>query len=137
MSHVRTQIRDAVAGAVTSLATVYKSRHLPIEEADLPSILVYTNNETVEGDFQTLARMLEIVVEIVVQGTDLGAEFDPLIVSVETALNANSLGGLTQSMVLRSTVVDSRIDGAAQTGRARLTFEALYRTSFTDPESSI
>lgn len=137
MSHVRTQIRDVVATSLAGIAIVYKSRHLPIEESDLPAILVYANNETVVGDFQTLDRKLEIVVELIVQGADLDAAFDPLLVAVEAALNANSLGGLTQSVVPLSTVTDSRIDGAIQTGRARLTFEVIYRTSYTDPESSI
>jgi hypothetical protein len=143
MSHVRTQIRDAAKAALAAEfgddATVYASRILPLEEADLPAILIYTNTEEIaELEFGGLDRTLTLVVECVAQGDDLDAALDPLLVGAESALNGSVLGGLVASLLPTAGLeVTHSAEGAAPTGRARLTFEARYCTSLADPETPI
>lgn len=139
MSHVRTQIRDAVVTALADIeATVYASRYLPIEEPDLPALLVYTNTESIVGDdLDHLTRTIDLVVEIVVQAQDIDAEVDALLVGIEQALNAETLGGLVMVLLPANIEVSMRAEGAQPVGRARVTFQATYRTAFADPELSI
>lgn len=137
MSHVRTQIRDAAATALAGVGTVIKSRVYPVSEDALPVLLVYADNETITlTDLRSLERNLSLVVECVVQAADLDTALDPLLVGVETALTANTLGGIVLRLLPAQLDVTLSGEGAAPIARARLTFEALYRTSITDPETS-
>jgi len=143
MSHVRTQIRDAVAGLLTSVSPVIgpalKSRTWPIAETSLPVTLVYTNAEGIdvgEGDgFDVYDRVLQVVIEPVVQNPDdVDTVLDDQIAAVETALgNDIGLGGLVLHCLLRAIEIIISTEGAQPIARARLTYEARYRTSFTDP----
>lgn len=143
MSHVRLQIRDAAVALLTAElgedADVYASRILPLEEADLPAVLVYTNSEEVaELEFGGLDRTLSLVVEAVAQATDLDAALDPLLVGIESALNGSTLGGLAARVLPTGGLeVTQSAEGAAPVGRARLTFEVAYATSLADPETTI
>jgi hypothetical protein len=114
MSHVRTQIRDAVVALLPG--TVLPSRVYPTDS--LPCTLVYTNAESDEqGAFGAIDRRLEVVVEV--------------------ALSATSLGGLIREIALAGIDVTLSAEGAAPIGRGRMTFAALYRTSYGDPTTSI
>lgn len=139
MSHVRTQIRDAVVTALEALdATVYASRVLPIEQPDLPALLVYTNTESIEAeDMGSLHRTIDLVVDCRAQGHDLEAELDPLIVGVEQTLNASDLDGLVITLLPTTVEVSMRTEGSQPVGSARITFQAIYRTAYADPEISI
>jgi hypothetical protein len=132
MSHVRKQIRDAVVAALPG--TVYASRVWPVQESDLPVHLVYMGTEQAEElDFKTLDRRLEVVIECVAQALD--DDLDALIVGVEQALGA----GVAPAMNLRllSVEIVNSAEGSAPIGRARMTYEARYVTSFADPETSL
>lgn len=136
MSHVRTQIRNAVAAELAGIAPVHVARVYPVDEADLPVLLVYTNGEQLTGDtFGNLARSLEVVVEIVAQTAALDDAMDALLAQVEQAL----AGGLAMATSFLPTEIDvtTSADGSAPIGRLRLTYEATYRTSFADPETSL
>ena len=54
MSHVRQQIREQVATTVTGLTTtgsnVFQSRVYPLQDANLPALLVYSINEDSNAD---------------------------------------------------------------------------------------
>lgn len=139
MSHVRAQIRDAVATLVSGVATVYKSRAYPIAEASLPVALVYCNTEEVEPtDFGKLERRLQVVVEIVVQASVFDATVDSLIASTEAALGSDlTLGGLALHCLLTQIDVTVSVEGSAPIARARMTYVAHYRTTFSDPETPL
>ena len=54
MTHVRTQLRDAVASVVTGLAStgsrVYRSQTLPVTAKQLPALLVYARQDQPDYD---------------------------------------------------------------------------------------
>jgi hypothetical protein len=141
MSHVRTQIRDAAYAALVAqfgeTATVYASRYLPLEEADLPAIIVYTSDEEVgAATMEAYGRSLELVVESKAKGADIDATLDALLVQVEVALNANRLGGLCKPLALGS--ITAIIDTSASTplGRHRIVYRAVYFTAHGNPEAA-
>ena len=137
MSHVRTQIRNAVAAALTGVGTVHVARVYPVTEAELPVVLVYTNGEQIEqGEFGSLERVLEVVVEIVAQGDSLDAAMDAVLVDVEQALGGG-LGALVTSFSAASIEVSTSTEGSAPIGRLRLAYEATYRTAYADPETNL
>jgi hypothetical protein len=136
MSHVRTQIRDAVVALLPG--TVLPSRVYPTDS--LPCTLVYTNAESDEqGAFGAIDRRLEVVVECIAQATedDIDTDLDAMFAAVEVALSATSLGGLIREIALAGIDVTLSAEGAAPIGRGRMTFAALYRTSYGDPTTSI
>jgi hypothetical protein len=138
MSHVRKQIRDAAVAALASLGGVHATRTVPVDQAELPVILVYTNSEQIERMAVGLyARTLELVVEIVAKGRAVDDELDGLLVSVEPLLNANRLGGLCRPLVLNSISVDVDASGETPIGRARVTYSAVYQTAHADTETSV
>ena len=52
MAHVRKSIREHVVTTVTSLSTtgsnVYETRYFPLQTGNLPALIVYTLDETIE-----------------------------------------------------------------------------------------
>lgn len=136
MSHVRKQIRDAVVTALTPLGGVHASRVYAVQPEELPVYLVYAGPEEITGDFQTLERRLQVIVEIVADGQDFDDTLDAQLVLVEEALTGD-LSDLLVAMQPLSIEVLATAEGATPISRARITFEALYRTSYTDPETSI
>lgn len=111
MSHIRTQIRDALAAALVAANTaasdrVFTSKLRPVTAADLPCLLVVSPEEPeIRRAFAgsaipaKLERDLSIVIEAIVKHAD-GAESaaDALLAQVESALHASraaaTLGGL-------------------------------------------
>jgi len=137
MSHVRTQIRAAVAAGITSLGNVTTSRVYPAKESALPAYQVSTGNETVEGQTQWLDRTLDVIVDCVARADDLDSALDTCIAAVETLLGEQTLGGLAVHLVLTGIEITQSGEGSAPIGRARLTYQAMYRTAFSNPATSI
>jgi hypothetical protein len=139
MSHVRTQIRAAIVATLSPIATTHASRVHRLEQDALPVLLVYTNNEEVVegGPMSAVQRQLEVEVSAVATGDAVDDQLDALIAAVEAALNASTLGGLVVHLLPRSLQMSISTEGSQPIGRATLTFEALYRTSMTDPETAI
>lgn len=136
MSHVRQQVRDAVVTALEPLGGVHASRLYPVQQDELPVFLVYLGDEEIEGDFQTLERRLEVVVEIVVDGQTFDNDLEDQVAAVEVALTGD-LGQLVRDFRPTGIELSASVEGATAIGRARITFEALYRTSYSDPETAI
>ncbi|MDH5528386.1 MAG: hypothetical protein OEY97_13930, partial [Nitrospirota bacterium] len=95
MPHVRTQIRIAVATALTGLPTtgpnVHPSRVWPLQEADLPALLVHAVSDPVDEEQHTLGRPrkltrdLSLVVEARAAGT---AGLDDTLDTIESEVIA-------------------------------------------------
>lgn len=134
MSHVRTQIRSAMASALATVATTHVARVYPVDQGALPVLLVYSGAEQIEGDLDHLLRRYAVTVEAIAEGTD--DALDALLVGIEQAL-IGDLGGTVVSLQPVSVEIVNSAEGSAPIGRARVTFEALYRTSFADPETSL
>jgi hypothetical protein len=137
MSHVRQQIRAAVVAALTPIATTVASRIWPLDQSALPVLLVYSGSEEIEGaEFGAMDRRYDVNVEAVVAGENYDDTIDGLLVQIEQALNGD-LGGLVLSMTATGIEVSASAEGSTALARARITFEAQYRTSYADPETSI
>ena len=142
-NHVRQQLRDAAVTALTGLTTtgskVYGSRVYAMQDANLPGLRVFTNNETVRissmGVSRLLERDLELVVEACVKQNDtFDSVLDTIIKEVETAL----AGGLTGAkyVSLKSIEIELNGDGEKPVGVARMIFETPYITANGVPDTA-
>lgn len=146
MAHVRKQIRDALATAVTGLATtganVYTSRVYPISSASLPALLVYTKEETSEyltlTQPRTIDRTLSAVIEIYVQGnTTYDDTIDSIAAEIETALDDVTLSGIAKDLTITSFSSDFSGDPDQPVGTAILSIDVEYVTIEGNPEVAV
>lgn len=138
MSHVRTQIRDRVATTLTGLTTtntrVYKTRIYPMDAAAMPGICVYINSErSVEEDFSTLIKEVDIVIDAYVRGASWDTNSDQVQAEVEAALYADYSAGTDRYMdglalSLEYVQADSQYVGDAEKpyGVLRMIYRAKY-----------
>lgn len=144
-NHLRRQIREAVATAVTGLATtstrVYQSRVYPVETANLPCLLVYTNNEQSEPATIHPTRLLErtLTLEIVALAkatADLDDTLDGICKEVETALAmpVSGLAALAKEIHLTETAYELAGTAEKPAGLARLTYAIAYFTAENAPD---
>lgn len=147
-THMRRQIREAVATLVTGLATtstrVHQSRMRPKGDAGLPCLLVHTNDTEQIATIETttmdsFGSIQERTLPIVIRGiakaaTDLDDTLDQIALEVETALAGDPrLGGLANRSALRS--VDTDFDDSTDkpVGEVLLTYEFVYFTQAGAP----
>ena len=149
MSHVRTQIRSAAATALTGLTKtgtkVFKSRVRPIDDDELPCLLVYCDDEqnidrATTGNPARLHRDLTLIVKgLVKKSTALDDELDVICKEVEVAIAGNmTLGGLVRTGVeLRSIAVTINEEGQPPCGEIIMEFAAGYSTYSNAPELAL
>jgi hypothetical protein len=140
MSHGRQQVRDALVTALTGLVTtgtaVYSGRVYPHDT--LPSLAVFTLREEVnEEDHRT--RTVFLQVEARTQATaDLDDAIDAICVEVEVAISADdTLGGKALCVFPPETEIELSGEAEKPIAQATMTFPAMYRVAFTDPETLI
>ena len=144
MSHVRKLIRDNIVTTVTGLTTtasrVYKTRIYPLETGKLPGLCVYTKSETSEMQTMTMPRtqmrVLDVMVEAYVQGTD--DALDTIAVEVEEALATDvTRGGYAKD----TEVVDFEADFSGEAEKpfsvGRFTVRVTYMTVENDVETAV
>lgn len=143
MAHVRKQIRDALATAVTGLATtganVYTSRVYPISSASLPALLVYTKDESSEyltvAKPRTILRTLSAVIDIYVKGnTTYDDTIDSIAAEVETALSDVTLSGIAKDLMITGFATEFSGDPDQPVGTATLSIDVEYVTIENSPE---
>jgi hypothetical protein len=146
MAHARKQIRDAFVAALTGLPTagarVEASRVFPVASPFLPTILIYTIEETSQASGmdrpQPLQRLLTVAVECAAEAADVDDVLDAMAAEIETAIGADeTLGGLVLDVTLLRTQIGLESPGRARSGRARLDFGVLYRTRSANPHTII
>lgn len=146
MTHIRQQIRNAIAAAVTGLATtgssVYTSRVHPLETTDLPALRIYTIRDQAErltqGNPVRVQRAIQVIIEAVVAVTDaLEDELDAIGVEVEIVLADNRLGGLVKDLFLVEATKALTGEGERQAGLLRMEFLADAHIAENDPESAL
>lgn len=151
MSHVRAQIRAALAAALAGLATsgprvyVARTEERLLQANELPCLLIWPRGETIEvaeplglGTPAVQQRVLGLTVSCVAAQNDtLIDTLDTMSVEVETALGESTLGGLVKE--LRYTGADPLIDAQAEipAGRMDLRFDAIFMTMSNAPETAI
>ena len=138
MAHVRKAIREHVVTTITSLSTtgsnVYETRYFPLQTANLPALLVYTLDETIEdytmgSNTRTQHRSLNLIIEAHCRGTDnIDDTLDTIAEEVEEAMVTDiSRAGNAKDTKLVSTEIE--FDTASQkTGLMRLTYLISYST---------
>jgi len=149
VAHARTQIRNAIVAAVTGLTTtgssVFSSRVWPIQQSELPALVVYNDGDAVDGDMTTGllgARKYSRVVSVIVESYAVGVsgvedQIDQIEVEVMIALSADpTLGGLAKSLTMvRSGITLSESDQPVAT--SRMAFDVMYRHSEADPATAL
>lgn len=134
-THIRQQIREAVATLVSGLTTtgsrVHQSRMRPVADGGLPCLLVHSNDtERIEmADADTLQqRELPIVIRgLAKAGTTLDDTLDTIALEVETAIAVNPrLSG--KAHISRLVSVDTDFDDSTDkpVGEIQLTYAFTY-----------
>ena len=138
MAHVRKAIREHVVTTITSLSTtgsnVYETRYFPLQTANLPALLVYTLDETIEdytmgSNTRTQHRSLNLIIEAHCRGTaNIDDTLDTIAEEVEEAMVTDvTRAGNAKDTKLVSTEIE--FDTASQkTGLMRLTYLISYST---------
>ena len=139
MSHVRRQLREAAAAAVTGLSTtagrVFQSRVYPLRDADLPCLLVITDDERIDAGNAAMGGELERELTLTVRGVakataDLDDTLDAIAEQVEPMLNGATLGGKAKKCLL--TAINVEMDDVLEKPVGSISLE--YRiTYFTSP----
>ena len=144
MSHVRQQLRDAVASVLTGLTTtgtrVFTNRVYPADVSDCPCLIVRSDGDDVEA--QTIhqpylqVRQTRIQIEAYAEGVDgFDDEIDTICQEVETAI-ANASSILVKGMYLRGTRIDFD-QGEQPIGRATMVFTKDLYTQSNAPQTAL
>jgi len=146
MPHVRQQIRESAATALTGLpniANIFQSRVYPMEFTSLPGIIVYTLSESADpitiGSPRLLQRNLNLAIEIYAKlTTDIDDFIDQTCVDVEKALASDAvLKSLTKCVNLSDTDIKLSGDADQPVAVATLTFAVEYATREDNPEAAV
>lgn len=144
-NHVRRQLREAVAAAVTGLAStagrVSESRVYPL--TDLPALRVSVNDEAAQAlsvsaplSYQ---REVEVLVEAVARAAaDVDDALDQMQLEVETALAGGvSLGGKHVDLIYAGASIEMSADAEQPTGQVSLRFTAQLFTAAAAPDVAL
>jgi hypothetical protein len=146
--HLRRQIREAVATAVTGLTTtgtrVFQSRVYPLEAADLPCLLVRTEGDTSEVQSihapSPLMRTLSVRIIAIARATsDLDDTLDEICRQVEVALAmpCSALSALAETIALESTTIEMSGNAEQPTGSATLQYQVVYFAAENAPDVAL
>lgn len=157
--HRRTRIRRRVVellrGATVAGQRVWANRFLPLTNRELPAILVYALDESIDPDSRTtapreLTRRLSLAVDgIVAAGSEgeIDDALDALSLEIETALHRDPFFGTAASAALNPPVDDSvaadsiltdveighETVGDRLVGRVAMTWEVEYQSLAPEP----
>ena len=148
--HLRKQLRDAFAAAVTGLTTtgsrVYTGRTSALAADASPSLLIDMGAEDIvpegilAGRQRTTQRTLEILARAAVkQNTGYLDTLDTIALEVEHAIAANqSLGGLSKSVQLAA-IDEPDLEGQAEKNIAvmALHFNVTYYATLAAPQTAL
>lgn len=148
MSHLRKQIRDAVVVKITGLTTtganVFQTSVFPINDSELPALLVQTDGDTVntrsEGSWagrvpRNLDRTIHLTIKAIVRGAVIDDALDEICLEVEKALGADRfLGGLSTDVALQDTRFEFTGDGEKPGGIATMNWQIEYWVLDTTPD---
>lgn len=146
-NHIRQQIRERVGTVLTGLTTtgsnVFETRVYPLENTNLPALVIYTKDETSEplviSTDRVMSRELELIVEIYVKQTsNFDDEVDKICKEVEIAISADTtINGLAKDCFLQSTSIEYNTEGEKPLTFASLTFLTNYYVNETRPDVAV
>lgn len=146
MSHVRTQIRDAIVALLTPVfapVEVIPDSYYNLPKDTESAVLVYANSDAPDHDSVVMGkprlfyRELTLSIELLHKATaGFTAALDDMAVVVEKALATDlQVGGLALDIQIGPTSIGVDVDGEKPVGFARLQYNVTYRTTEIDPES--
>ena len=146
-NHIRQQLRERAGTVLTGLTTtgsnVFETRIYPLENTNLPALVIYTKNETSEpiviSTNRLMSRELELIVEVYVKQTsNFDDQVDKICKEVEVAISADtSLNGLAKDCFLQSTEIEYNTEGEQPLSYAVLTFLTNYYVQETAPDVAV
>jgi hypothetical protein len=146
-NHVRQQIREKIGTTLTGLTTtgsnVFESRVYPLENANLPALIIYTKEESSEpiviGTQRLMSRELSVVVEGYAKATsNFDDTIDTISKEVEAAIAADrTLDGLAKDTYLESTEIEFNSEGEKPLGYVSLTFLTNYYVKENAPDVAV
>lgn len=145
-AHVSEQIvaaaKTALLGLTTTGANVFDSRVYPVEDADLPCLLVDQGNETSRIESMGLDRITERTMELVVvakvkQNTSYRTLINTIRKEVEVALAANQGIGGAKYVQPVSCEIELAGEGEKPVAMATMTFEVPYYTALSTPDTAL
>jgi hypothetical protein len=146
-NHIRQQIREKLGTTLTGLTTtgsnIYESRVYPLENINLPALVIYTKSETSEpiviGTDRVMSRELSVVIEGYVKATsNFDDTIDTISKEVEQAIAADrTLDGLAKDCYLESTEIEYTGEGEKPLGYVSLTFLTNYYVQETNPDVAV
>ena len=144
MSHVRQQLRESVATAVTGLAdtgaNVFQSRLYPVQITELPCLIITTEGDSIEYltasspatiERETIVRIKAIARET----TDLDDKLDDICQQVEIAISNASL--IANDINFLGTEIDESAVGDQPVGTATLTYAMKLHTEENAPQTAV
>lgn len=147
MTHAREQIRDAVKAAVTGLPStgnrVFASRVHPINDNELPCLLVFTRMESSAPLTIGFPRRMERTLAVLVEGyvkmtTGYDDKLDMIASEVEEAVqNDSSLSALVKDMFFAGCEIKLVGEAEKPVALISMEFTARYHTRENDPETII
>jgi hypothetical protein len=147
-NHLRRQIREGIAAAVTGLPTTgshaFSSRVYPLADADLPAVSVYCLDEAAVAQTihpqRVFGRTVNTIIEGVAKATaDLDDILDQIAKEVELALcyPVPSLAGIAKLSTLTNTNIDLIGTAERPLGRIRLTYSIEYFAAENAPDVAL
>ena len=146
-NHIRQQIRERAGTVLTGLTTtgsnVFQTRVYPLENTNLPALVIYTKDETSEpivvSTNRLMSRELELIIEVYVKQTsNFDDEIDKICKEVEIAISADTtLNGLAKDCYLQSTSIEYNTEGEQPISYAVLTFLTNYYVQENAPDVAV
>ena len=144
-NHIRHQLRDAVATAVTGLPTtgarVFQSRVYPLQITDVPCLVVTTDGDSIEQETvhhpYIQARQIQLRIEGYAVGVyDLDDILDGICKEVEVAVDNASLS-MIDDIGFAGTQLDTSVVGQQPVGKLTLIYRVTVRTMSNSPDVAI
>lgn len=147
MAHVRTQLRQAVATALTGLATpanVYAERRHRLDVSEMPLIIFSLQGDTAQADERamgqpfTVERDSELVLELHAMGVSGEAVSDTLdqmeLESEQALVAAWESWGLLEILAPSTSEIEFSVDQDRVAGLRSVTYIATWRSDFGSPD---
>ena len=144
-NHIRQQLREAVATAVTGLTTtgsrVFQSRAYPLQISDVPCLVVTTDGDSIEQETvhhpYTQARQVQLRIEGYAVGTtNLDDTLDGICKEVEIAVD-NATLSIVDDIGFAGTQLDTSVVGQQPVGKLTLIYRITVRTMSNSPDVAI
>lgn len=144
MTHPRRLIRNALAARLVDATRaedrVFAGRPAPLEEGDLPAIVIHTRDgEDVESYPATgwngfNRRVCTAMIECYLQSfEDVDDELDDFSDEVERMIESWEIPGFESAEIrLQNTSSEAEWDGSLSTGCIKLRYQITYRTPYRD-----